>query len=422
MTRLTRDARLMLSATLVSNIGNGIQTLTIGKLLYDSTGSVAAFGIVIVVEYLMLFLTNALAGSAADRYPPRRTLVAVDSMRGAVVLVVSVLLYVQDGHQLALLTLVTVAVQVGKPFSKAARFALEPALMPATQLARYNGLAFSAMQAGQLTGIGLAGVVLSYWGAPLAIGLNGLSFLFGAGAYFLVSNAVLVESLEPRARRGATVWLANLWHDWRDALLFIGRQRGVGALLVACAGDYLTPSFLNLFFILLVVAHFGGNPYGLSILDGGFAVGAMFGGLVVNQLIEWLGAQRSTLLALGGQGAGFALLAASTNVWSCAALTFLIGAMSALSLTALTTTLQLRVNGPYKGRMSLARSLVASVLACALVPLVSNVAAHSLALALCVAALVSFSLGLLVVFSPRSFRFIGTGAQDQTALLSQSHS
>ena len=97
MTRLNRDARLMLCATLVSNIGNGIQTLTIGKLLYDSTGSVAAFGFVIVVEYLMLFLANALAGSAADRYRPRRTLVTVDSVRGTLVLAVSLLLYLQSG-------------------------------------------------------------------------------------------------------------------------------------------------------------------------------------------------------------------------------------------------------------------------------------------------------------------------------------
>ncbi|HEU4843957.1 MAG TPA: MFS transporter [Burkholderiaceae bacterium] len=421
MTRLNRDARLMLSATLVSNIGNGIQTLTIGKLLYDSTGSVAAFGFVIVVEYLMLFLANALAGSAADRYPPRRTLVVVDSVRGLLVLAVSLLLYLQSGHQLALLTLVTVAVQVGKPFSKAARFALEPSLMAADQLARYNGLAFSAMQAGQLFGIALAGVVLSYWGAPLAIGLNGLSFLFGAGAYFLVSDEARVELLAPSARRGALAWIATLWHDWRDALQFIGRNRGVGTLLVACAGDYLTPSFLNLFFVLLVALHFGGDPYGLSILDGGFAVGAMLGGLAVDRFIAAHGARRSALLALAGQGAGFVLLATSTAAWMCAALTFFIGTMSALSLTALTTTLQLRVKGPYKGRMGLARSLVAAVLACVLVPLATAVVAHSLALALGVAALVSFSLGLLVVLSPRSFH-APNGAPAQAVLLSQSHS
>ncbi|HEY0062241.1 MAG TPA: MFS transporter [Telluria sp.] len=423
MTRLNRNARLMLSATMVSNIGNGIQTLTIGKLLYDSTGNVAAFGVVIVVEYLMLFLANALAGSAADRFAPRLTLVVVDAVRGLLVLAVSLLLYLESGHQLALLTLVTVAVQVGKPFSKAARFALEPALMPAAQLARYNGFAFSAMQAGQLLGIGLAGVVLNYWGAPVAIGLNGLSFLFGAAAYFLVSATVQVELMAASARRGATAWLANLWHDWADAFRFIRRNRGVGTLLVACAGDYLTPSFLNLFFVLLVALHFGGNPYGLSILDGGFAVGAMLAGLWVDRLIAHLGPRRSAVLALGGQGAGFVLLAASGNAWLCAALTFFIGAMSALSLTALTTTLQLRVKGPYKGRMGLARSLVAALLACALVPAATAVAGLSLVLALALAALVSFALSLLVVFSPHAFSAAPPPAPSESSvLLSQSHS
>jgi hypothetical protein len=128
------------------------------------------------------------------------------------------------------------------------------------------------------------------------------------------------------------------------------------------------------------------------------------------------------VLALGGQGAGFILLAASGGAWMCAALTFFIGSMSALSLTALTTTLQLRVKGPYKGRMALARSLVAAVLACVLVPLVTQVVAGSLTLALAVAALVSFSLGLLVVLSRRSFRPAGAEGPDQSVLLSQSPS
>jgi hypothetical protein len=392
---LGRNARLLLGALLVSNVGNGMQTLAVGQLLYERTGSVAAFGAVIVAEYLVLFLTNALAGAWADRSDPARTLAVVDGVRALGVLLASLMLLGED-LLLASMLLLTVVVQVGKPFNKAARFVLEPALIPPGQLARYNGLSVSCIQLGQLLGIGLAGLVLSRWSAPLAIAFNGLSFLLASLACLLLPAVPRAELAAPRA--GA--WLAAIWQDWRDLLRYLRRAPGLPTLLAASAGDYLTPSFLNLFLVLLVALHFQGNPYGLSILDGCFAVGAMLGGLLVERAAARLDARTCALVGLGGQGLAFLLLALAGGAAPAALLTLCIGISTALSYSALTLTLQLRVRGgPYKGRVALARSLVAALFACIALPAAGWIAGHSLALALAAAGLVCLGFAALVFFS-----------------------
>lgn len=73
----------MLGSNLVSNIGNGMRTLVAGIALYNQSGSAMDFGIVIVLEYIVLFVVNVLAGPWADRYNPKYTMLVVDLLRGS---------------------------------------------------------------------------------------------------------------------------------------------------------------------------------------------------------------------------------------------------------------------------------------------------------------------------------------------------
>ena len=80
--KLPAAAYWVLASVLITDIGNGMHTITIGKLLYDRTGSVAAFGSVIIAEYILNFLLQTLAGSMVDRGSPKAICVWADIVRG----------------------------------------------------------------------------------------------------------------------------------------------------------------------------------------------------------------------------------------------------------------------------------------------------------------------------------------------------
>ena len=57
-TGLPPAAHWFLAGTFASNIGNGMHTLAAGALLYQQTGTVAAYGAVVVVEQAVTFLVR----------------------------------------------------------------------------------------------------------------------------------------------------------------------------------------------------------------------------------------------------------------------------------------------------------------------------------------------------------------------------
>ncbi|MEQ4454263.1 MFS transporter [Kosakonia sacchari] len=403
MQRLTTSAYLMLGANLVSNIGNGMRTLVAGIALYNQSGSAMDFGIVIVLEYIVLFVVNVLAGPWADRYNPKYTMLVVDLLRGITVCLVCTQL--NSGYLFFWIALLTVVVQVGKPFYRSSTFVLEPALVKPEQLTRYNGFAVAAMQLGQLVGISLAGLVLSLSGVQAALMITGLSFLLSALSIAFVIVPSTIEYASHHEGRGLLKWFHQLVQDWVDVAKFMRRNKGLTTLTTLGVSDYLTPSFLNIFLAILVVQRFEGAPYALSLLDGSFALGAMLSGLFADRLVASVGPRLTSIIGITGQGLMFIGIASGgPGEWAVAA-TFFIGVMNSLSYMGIYTTLQLRIKGPFKGRISLVRSLIATLLACIFIPPVTHLSDSSLTLALIAAGSVSFGFSLVVLIIPSIILF-----------------
>lgn len=57
---------LFIFGTFISNIGNGMFSLIVGQMLYAATGSVGAFGLILIIQNLSSLLLNIIAGYVAD--------------------------------------------------------------------------------------------------------------------------------------------------------------------------------------------------------------------------------------------------------------------------------------------------------------------------------------------------------------------
>jgi MFS family permease len=393
-------SRWLLAGTLVTTIGNAMQTLTVGKLLYDRTGSIAAFGYVLVFEQVITFVMQLIAGPWVDRGDPKRTAVQVELLRGSVICAASGMLVVSH-HTVAWILLMTLVIRVAQPFYRAATFALAPAVVPAEALARFNGLSNVCLQAGQLVGVAIAAPILVYAGAPTAFALNGVTFVFSG----LTTLAIVVP---PGALVKATASTGRVWdqllHGWREIGALVRRETGLAWHLVLISADNVGVLLFNLALVPIVAAHFGGSPTWLSIVDGAYAVGAIGAVAAITPMTSRWGSRITVIVGIGGQALCFALLGVVPFTWALPVLAFGIGACNTVSWTVVMTTLQLRARGPVKGRIATVRNLVTAVISIALVPVVTRMQDVSLDAALIASGAVclAFALVALILGRPRA--------------------
>lgn len=362
---------------LVTNIGNGMQMLAVGKLLYDATGSAAAFGGVITLQYLITFLLTFLAGGTVDRFNPKVICAGVDALRGALVCAVSAL--GMSSHPVSAVIAIMLVIQLGRPFQRSALFALETRMVAPVHLARYNGYSVTCMQVGQLLGVALCGLVLKQGDASLAVFLNGASFMAAAGLTALIRLPRLAGATEPEL---APMVRGGLLGDWRSAADLVWQDRPLLALILLGAADYAVVDFINLAIVPIVGVAFSGDPYWLSLLDGAFAIGAMVAGLAVDRIIARLGVPRSIVLGVGAQALLYLALVPMYRSVVVLPVMFGLGVSTTLSSVAVMSALQVRTPRAFQGRLSSMRSLYIAIVSAALVPLVARTMSHGVEMGL----------------------------------------
>ena len=369
----------LLAGTFVTTVGNGVQAFAVGKLLYDLTGSIAAFGVVIIVEQAVNVLMQVLAGPWVDRGDPKRTCVQVEVVRGLVVCGASLML--GNGSFFGWVVLMTLVIRIAQPFYRAATFSLAPAVVPAESLGRFNGFSNVALQSGQLVGVAVAGVVIERWGATPAFLINGLSFLFSALAVAIVARPT-PEPVEQLLLTDAMAAGRHLVAAWAEIAALIRTEASLGWHLVISTADSVAIYLFNLVIVAVIAERFGGSAEWLSAVEVAFAVGAIGSGAIVSQLTERWGVQSSVVIGIGGQAVCFVLLGLLREPSITLPLAFGLGAFNTISWTVVTTTLQLRVRKTIKGRIGTARNLLTALITVGLVPLVSALQAASLEWAL----------------------------------------
>lgn len=388
MRGLSRQAWLLLATTLITNVGNGMHMLTVGKLMYDHTGAATMFGVVIVLEYVAAFVFQVLAGPWVDRGDPKWSCVLACLLRGLTILMAALMLYLQN--QIIWVVMSSLVIQAIKPFYRSAQFAMVPVIVPARDLMRFNSYNGISLQIGQLLGVALVGPMLVFGGAPLALSLNGCGFLLAAALSMLLSTQVVRVALVD-AGAGMRGWLMRAVREWLSALSVMRASPTLFWLLLFAAGDFLLVGLVNLLLAPMIDARYGGNEHWLSILDGGFAVGAMATAFFVEAVSRRYGERNAVLIGLGGQFAGLLALAFVTHPIAGLVFMVAIGGANTISSVVLLSVLQEHAPSGYRGRLSSVRNIYLAAFGGAAVPLVSHLEKTSLTHAL----LASACIGLL---------------------------
>jgi len=401
------NARWVFSSAFITNIGNGMHTIALGKLLYDATGSAGAFGVIIIIEYAINGLALFFAGSVVDRGSPLRTMIAADVLSAAAVCGIVPLFGSEHLHFWLVLSILVI--NGAKPFYRAATFALAPTIVEREQLMNYNAKLGAAIQIGQIAGAACVGILLQYSDVAAAFVGNGASYLLAA--FCLTRVSVLRTDTDHKS--GKTSLLKAILADWVEIKRFITNERGVWAHLTLSAIDFQVVALLNVCLVPLIYQRFDHNMLWLSAFDGAFALGAVATSFLVTRINEHVRPAQVVIVSTALSGLSFVGLSVPLQPWLGVVLIFVLGMSNGMAAITMLTRLQLRTKNRTRGRIAVVRHLCISALALIFIPLVTRLQDHSLEDSLLLSGAIcgAFSLLAFVCSRPALYgeRVFGTG-------------
>lgn len=365
--RFPARINLLLLATLVINIGNGMNTIAVSKLVYDKTNSAMAFGGIIILEYGIMFLLQFLSGSVVDRNNPKRVLVICDLLRGALIFS-SGLMVLLSNWGLVYLFIILILTNIIEPFYRSASFTVFPEIVnDESKLLEVNSIATMLFQAGQLLGSVLAAPIIFLSNPATALLVNGMTYIMSAIFFLFIKMDQIVVKVD----RDSNV-SKKFWNDWKELFMVVKKEKGFLAHILLISGDYLSINFFNLMLVPMVTLWYRNNSFYISLFDGGFAVGAMLFAAFVVVVSKKIGQNNSAFIGLLLQALFFLALVISRNPLVTFLAVFFLGAANSFSVTIFNTNLQQRCVGPIKGRVSSMKNVVISAVTIVFVPIISK--------------------------------------------------
>ena len=299
--------------------------------LTDSPALVAGVTIASRLPWLLFAL---VAGALADRLDRRRTMIAVDLFRAALLGGLAIAAFA-DVASLAVLYVVAFALGVAETLFDTSAQSIMPNLVEPGKLSRANGRLYAVeLTMNQFVGPPIGGF-LTAAGVALAFGT-------GAAAYLLAAMALLTIGGAFRAVRDGPA--TRIHQDIAEGLRYLLGHRLLRVLAVMVGVSNLASSATFAVFVLYAVAPgpLGLDEVGFGLLTTTMAVGTLGGTFLVEPLERRLG--RANLLSVSMAGFGVTLIAPAftTNVPLIAAV-WVLGALIGIAWNVVTVSLRQRI-------------------------------------------------------------------------------
>lgn len=268
-----REFRLLFAATLLTQMGGAMAPIALAFGVLDLTGSVTGLGVVLAAGAVPFVALVLVGGVLADRISRLRVMAVSGAVAGASQGATAALFL--SGHarvwELALLAAVQGS---ARAFGGPAMGALIPDTVGADRLQQATALMYACSSGVDVGGAAVGGFVVAAIGPGWAMGLNAASSFGEVGLRALMR----VGSQPPQPERRA------FRHEFGEGLRAVTDRRWLWVMLVSAAA-----------FALAVVAPWDvlgpalarsslGGPAAWGVIESGYSLGALAGGLAVVRL------------------------------------------------------------------------------------------------------------------------------------------
>jgi MFS family permease len=338
-----RDLLRLLVSRLFGGAANQMVMMAIGWQMYELTGSAWDLGLIGLFQFAPVLVFTLVAGHAADRYDRARIVAVAVAVQTACC---TLLLAATITGRLNPSLLIAVSVMLGAAttFQRPAQQSLIGAMVPARLLARAMALSASVFQVAVI-------------GGP-AVG--GLLFVFGGGAVYGTSLALLVLSLALVLRIGRAGAGSRVQALDADSLLagvrFVRANR---VLLGAISLDLLAVLLGGATALLPIYAKdiLGVGATGLGVLRSAPALGALAMSVTLARSPLRRGVGRALLIAVGVYGLCMLVFGVSRSFALSLAALALSGAADMVSVVVRQTLVQSQTPDEMRGRVGAVSSM-----------------------------------------------------------------
>jgi MFS family permease len=181
-----RDARLLISASAASQLGDWLYNAALLGYVYEATGSAAWVGAATICRLLPYVLLSPVGGMIADRYDKRTVLLVGDLLRLVNMLALAALVAFEApvGIVIALTALASAFGTAQRP----AAMAMLPRLVGEARLGPANALLHTVQDLGVVVGPAIGAVLLAVSEPWIAFAVNAATFAVSAALIMLMQQ------------------------------------------------------------------------------------------------------------------------------------------------------------------------------------------------------------------------------------------
>jgi predicted MFS family arabinose efflux permease len=335
-----RAFRRVFAGTLASNVGTWMQNVILIEMAYRLTKGGTFIGVVTFAQLGPMLFLSPVGGFIADRVNRRVMMVAIAGVQAALSLVLAALA-TQDTPSRSAIVGVVALIGIASAVNAPAAAATLPSLVGRADLRGAVALNSASMNASRVVGPVLGGLVALAGGAPAVFCVNAATYLF-----VIIALVTAHADFSPRGRTGESP-LRQLSGGFREARL----DPVVRNVLLTIA----VFSLFSLVFIYqlpkIAGEQFGLEDVGYTLLFSTFGSGALVGALAMGSVFSGRPRQSMVRSGLAVFAASLTTFAAAPGPWIGFPAIFVTGASYFVIVTALVTTLQLRVHDDVRGRV-----------------------------------------------------------------------
>ncbi len=296
-----RGFRYFFLAMFASLFGSGMNFAGVGWYILAATHSPVKVSLQIIVVTLPGLIVPFLGGVLIDRYDRRYLGIGLDIVRGLGVLATAAIAY-REHLQIWHLYAMTLLTGMGFAMYWATVNALVQEVIPPSQFVGANALVLIGVQSGMLAAGSAVGFIYDRAGIAGILAIDGITYFVSAYCLsrlrkgyvsplqrqrypheFSEATAEALETSEmpPAAEAGLSLAVSA---DLREGFAYLRTQPLVRALGITHSTMMAAVVSANVMLVLLAsnVLHAGAR--GLGLLEAGWAMGAVLGGLIASQL------------------------------------------------------------------------------------------------------------------------------------------
>nr|WP_082483986.1 MFS transporter [Arthrobacter sp. Leaf141] len=335
---LRHNYRLYLGMQLAGSVGVWMQRLAQDWLVLQLTGSPAAVGVAVALQFLPMLIVGPLAGLVVDLFPKRRIMMVCQSV--IILLALGLAAWVASGSITVWAVYAScVALGITAAVDQPARQVFVNEVVGDAALRPAIGLNNALGQLGAMAGPALSGILIAQAGSAAAFAANALIGVLVLGLIAAMRSAELHPGTPAVRGRGQLLAGFSYVRDRPRLMLTILLAGLLGAF--GMNGPVVLAAFAER------VWHNGVAGFGL--FNTVSAVGALAGALLAARLGRM--GRKGIVAAAAGFGIAQAAAALMPTVETFMVMLVVVGLMTLLFLTSAATAVQLEAGPAVRGRV-----------------------------------------------------------------------